>query len=338
VSTLPYLTAELPPAGGQFKASPEDFMVEELPAYEPNGEAQAEHLFVWIEKRGHSTQDVAKALARHCGVQERDLSWAGLKDRNAVTRQYLCGPARFLEPKLGTFAMEGVTVLKSARHRNKLKGGHLAGNRFRIVVRGVERPEVMREGLGRLQKEGLPNFFGEQRFGLGGMNAARGRKILEAGGRHRDRFERKLLLSAFQSDLFNRVLAARLTAREFTKVLRGDVLKKHETGGEFVSEDPTVDQPRLDAFEVSPTGPLFGPEMRKPGHDAAEREGAVLAEQKVELTLFEAGGDETRGTRRLLRIPFALEGVTGDRDVELTFTLPAGSYATVVLRELLKGE
>lgn len=338
MNTLPYVTAGLPPCGGQFKASPEDFVVEELPAYEPNGEALAEHLFLWVEKRGRSTQEVAKALARHCGMQERDVSWAGLKDRQAVTRQYLCAPARYVEPKLATFAMEGVTVLRSARHRNKLKSGHLAGNRFTLTLRGVEKPEVAKEALALLQRHGVPNYFGEQRFGLGGDNAKKGRAILDAGGRHRDRFERKLFLSAYQSDLFNRVLAERVTRGELTRALKGDVLKKHETGGEFVCADPTVDQPRVEAFEVSATGPLFGPEMRAPTDEALARETAVLEAEGITASLFERGGDETRGTRRLMRIPFVLESAEGASELVLRFTLPAGSYATVVLRELLKAD
>lgn len=338
MSGLPTLTQALPGCGGVFKQSPDDFEVEELPAYEPAGAVvgESEHLFLWIEKRGRSTQEVAKALARHCGLSEREVSWAGLKDRQAVTRQYLCAPAAKVEPKLATFAMEGVTVLRSARHRNKLKAGHLRGNRFTIVLRAVERPEVAREILTRLAREGVPNYFGEQRFGLGGDNARRGKAILLAGGRHRDRFERKLFLSAYQADLFNRVLAARLTAGTLTSALVGDVLKKHETGGEFVCADASVDQPRVDAFEVSPTGPLFGPRMRRPEAAVDELEGAVLRDEGIERELFNRGGDETQGARRLLRIPLELDEVEGQATLRLRFTLPAGSYATVVLRELLK--
>ncbi len=178
---LPFLTADLPGCGGSFKATPEDFVVEEIPAYEPSGEQDCEHLFLWIEKRGRSTQDVAKALARHCGMQEKDVSWAGLKDRQAITRQYLCAPARYVEPKLETFVMEGVKVLRTARHRNKLKGGHLRGNRFSLVVRGVTDQGVAKEALARLVKLGIPNFFGEQRFGVGGDNAEKGKRILQSG-------------------------------------------------------------------------------------------------------------------------------------------------------------
>lgn len=335
---LPLLTGALPGIGGAFKATPEDFEVEEIPAYEPAGAVvgESEHLFMWIEKRGRTTQDVAKALARHAGIQERDIGWAGLKDRQAVTRQYLCGPAKALEPKLADFVMEGVTVVRSMRHRNKLKSGHLKGNRFTITLRDVERPEVAREALQMLQQQGVPNYFGEQRFGLGGDNAAKGKAILQAGGRHRDRFERKLFLSAYQSDLFNRVLAARLEAGNFARAITGDVMKKHETGGEFVSADAVVDQPRVDSFEVSPTGPLFGPEMRRPEGEADALEEQVLRDEGIERALFDKGGDETKGTRRLLRIPFKIDEVEGEATLRLKFELPAGSYATIVLRELFK--
>lgn len=337
MSTLPFLTAASPGCGGLFKATPEDFEVEELPAYEPSAEKDCEHLFLWVEKRGHSTQDVARALARHCGFPEKDVSWAGLKDRHAVTRQYLCAPARFVEPKLETFVMPGVTVLRHARHRNKLKGGHLHGNRFIITLRAVKDVDAAKRSLELLVKLGIPNYFGEQRFGLGGDNAAKGKQILLAGGRHRDRFERKLFLSAYQSELFNRVLARRLTDGTYAKALRGDVLKKVPTGGEFICAEPEVDQPRVDAFEVSPTGPLFGPEMRRPEVEVDALENAVLEDEGIERALFDKGGNETSGVRRPLRVPLALEEVNADGDVlRLRFTLPAGSYATVLLRELLK--
>jgi tRNA pseudouridine13 synthase len=334
---LPTLTADLPGCGGSFKATPEDFVVEEIPAYEPSGEQDCEHLYLWVEKRGRSTQDVAKALARHCGMGEKDVSWAGLKDRQAVTRQYLCAPARFVEPKLATFVMEGVTVLRTARHRNKLKGGHLRGNKFSLVVRGVKEQAVAKEVLERLVRLGIPNFFGEQRFGIGGDNASKGKRILQSGGRHRDRFERKLFLSAYQSDLFNRVLAGRLENGTFATALVGDVLKKNLTGGEFLCADPIVDQPRVDSLEVSPTGPLFGPEMRRPEGVVDALEEAVLADEGVTRELFVAGGNETMGVRRLLRIALQLDSATPDAEtLKLEFSLPAGSYATVLLRELLK--
>jgi tRNA pseudouridine13 synthase len=334
---VPFLTSDVPGCGGAFKESPEDFEVEEIAAYEPNGLPNGEHAFLWIEKRGRSTNDVAKLIARHVGIGEREVSWAGLKDRNAVTRQWLSLPWKAAQ-KLEGFSAPGVTVLKTSRHRNKLKSGHLRGNRFTLVVRGVTDVGAAKASFERLCTLGVPNAFGAQRFGLKGDNAERGKQILLSGGRHRDRFERKLFLSAFQSKLFNEVLALRLSRGSFSKVLLGDVLKKQETGGEFVSTEPLVDQPRADAFEVSPTGPMFGPEMRAPEHDAAALEAEVLTASGVTAQTFVAGGDETRGTRRLIRVRIVEPGFEALEPgvVRLRFNLPAGSYATVVLAELLK--
>jgi tRNA pseudouridine13 synthase len=334
---LPYLTKEVPGCGGTFKATPEDFVVEELPAYEPAGDG--DHLFLWVEKRGRSTHDVAKALAQALSLSERDVSWAGLKDRHALTRQFLCVPAKKAEALVPKLALSGVKVLAAKRHRNKLKAGHLRGNRFMLTLRQVTDVAAAKACLDLLAHEGLPNYFGEQRFGSHRDNAARGKAILLAGGRHRDRFERKLFLSAYQAELYNRVLARRLESGTFAKALAGDVLKKHTSGGEFVCEAPAVDQPRIDAFEVSPTGPLFGPEMRAPAGEVAALEASVLEDEGVTAELFVAGGGETRGARRWLRVPLdARLTDEGGGVVRLAFSLPAGSYATVVLRELFKAE
>lgn len=334
---LPYLTADLPAAGGTLKRTPDDFVVEEVPAYEPCGDG--EHLFLWIEKRGWSTPQAGKQLARALGVPEEDVSWAGLKDRDAVTRQYLCLPARRAGDPAAITLPKGIAVLRWGRHRNKLKNGHLRGNRFVLVLRDVAQPDVALEAMARVARLGAPNYFGEQRFGVQKDNAARGKAILQAGGRHRDRFERKLLLSAFQSELFNRVLAQRLADGLFSTVLAGDVLKKLESGGEFVCSEPQVDQPRSDAFEVGATGPLFGPAMRAAEGAVAEREAKVLADEQIEPALFERGGGETQGARRLLRMP--VRDASWERagaDLTVRFTLPAGSYATVVMRELSKAD
>jgi tRNA pseudouridine13 synthase len=335
-SPLPHATAGIPGCGGAFKASPEDFEVEELPAYGPTGEG--EHLLVWVEKRGRTTPEVARALARHCGLEERQVSWAGLKDRQAVTRQYLCLPAKGAEARLPSFALEGVSLVRWDRHRNKLKGGHLHGNRFSLLLRGVRDVGALAESLGLLERLGLPNYYGAQRFGAHGDNAARGKALLLAGGRHRDRFERKLWLSACQSELFNRVLGLRIARGLLGRALLGDVLKKHPTGGEFLCEAPETDQPRMDAFEVAATGPMFGPEMRAPAGEAAALEAAVLAAEGLGPEVFLAGGDETRGARRAVRVPLHVEATTMEGGVRLRFELPAGSYATVVLRELLKDD
>ena len=321
---LPTLTADLPGCGGTFKATPEDFEVEEIPAYEPSGEQDCEHLYLWIEKRGRSTQDVAKALARHCGMNEKDVSWAGLKDRQAVTRQYLCAPARYVEPKLATFVMDGVTVLKTARHRNKLKGGHLRGNRFSLVVRGVTDQAWRRRGWSAWCAWAFPTTSGSSASAWAATTRPRGKRILQSGGRHRDRFERKLFLSAYQSDLFNRVLAQPA----------GGGHLRHRAAGRRAQEEPHRRRVRLrrparsinrasTAFEVSPTGPLFGPEMRRPEGvvDALEERGARPKKASPASSSWPAA-TRRMGARRLLRVPLSLESADGEGEV-LRLTLLA---------------
>ncbi len=333
---VPYLTAAISAAGGLFKATPEDFLVEEIPAYLPSG--TGEHFFLWIEKRQRSTLEVAKALAKHLECDERDISWAGQKDRQAVSRQWLCAPTRFAQPKVSTFQLDGVSILECAPHQNKLKTGHLRGNRFHLTLRDVKDTVAAKETFEMLCQYGAPNAYGQQRFGRHLDNGHKGKAILVSGGRHSDRFERKLFLSAYQSELFNRVLARRIDAGTLQFALLGDVLKK-PTGGEFVCEAPDIDTKRVSQFEVSPTGPLFGPDMRQPAGEVATLEGLVLEEEGIAPSLFLAGKGETLGARRALRMTldnpeFEESGTT----VKVSFSLPSGSYATVVLREILKTE
>lgn len=319
-----------------FKAVPEDFEVEELPAYLPGGEGT--HLYLWVEKVGRDTMDVVRALSRAAGVPEKEIGYAGLKDRHAKTRQYLSIPAS-AEAALQTLELPGVRVLSTTRHGNKLRSGHLRGNRFTLVVRDVRDVDALEASFQQLVAQGLPNAFGEQRFGRHGDNALMGWLLLmgERLPRRPDRFQRKLFLSALQSELFNRMLAERLNAGELARAQLGDVLRKEDSGGLFACEDPLVDQPRVDAFEVSPTGPLFGPKMRAPTHAVAEREQALLTELGLDPEHFQRGRGETEGTRRPYRVRVGepvLERL-GEGNVRLGFSLPAGSYATELLRELL---
>ena len=332
----PLVTADVPPAGGLIKATPEDFIVEEVPAYEPSGEG--DHLYLWVEKRGRDTAEVARLLARAGGVPEREVGYAGMKDRQGITRQWFSLPA-IAEPKLADFAAENVQVLERKRHRNKLRTGHLRGNRFRIRVRDVKDAGAALAAFERLQSSGVPNYFGEQRFGREDDNAALGRKLLR--GERLERaptpFQRRLYLSAWQSLLFNRALAQRIEEGTLGRALPGDVLRKADTGGLFVCEDPVVDQPRVDRFEVSPAGPLLGPKMPKAAGAVAEREAALLADEGLTIDDLRRGRGETEGGRRPYRVP--LEGATvipEGNDLQIELILPRGTYATVVLRELLK--
>ncbi len=334
---LPRLTEDVPGCGGAFKLTPEDFEVEELPAYEPSG--QGEHLYLWVEKRGRDTREVVRALARALGVPEGDVGVAGMKDRHAVTRQLLSVPAR-AEVRLPGFELEGVRVLWARRHGNKLRTGHLRGNRFRLRLRGVKDGGAARESFSRLVARGVPNYFGEQRFGRERANADLGKALLlgQRLPRRPDRFERRLYLSAFQSRLFNRALAARLREGSFDVALLGDVLRREDSGGLFVCEAPEVDGPRVASFEVSPAGPMFGPKMTPSAHGVAEAEAALLADEGVTLADFARGGGETEGARRPYRVRLGSPELSGEgEELVLTFDLPRGAYATEVLAELLKG-
>jgi tRNA pseudouridine13 synthase len=341
---LPFVTTELPGSGGVVRHTPEDFQVDEVPAYLPSGAGS--HLYLRIEKRGRTTRDAVRTLAHALGVPERDAGWAGMKDRDAVTTQWLSFPATKEDPDPASLAAPGLRVLEVSRHGNKLKAGHVRANRFAIAVRGgdLARAAAAAEALAA---RGLPNFFGPQRFGVEGRNAEVGRALLlgeatpEAKRAKRDRFLRRLSLSAYQSSLFNRWLAERMADGLFATAVAGDVLKKLDTGGLFTCEDAAVDGPRVACFEVSPAGPMFGHKLRPAAGDALAREARLLAAEGIALADFARGGGETEGTRRpaRLRVAVELEPLPAPEDGYLArFELPKGSYATVVLRELMKSE
>ena len=340
-SPLPWVTAACTGSGGRLKAAPEDFRVDELPAYLPSGAGP--HLYLHVEKRGRTTREVVRSLALALGVGERDAGYAGLKDRAAVTSQWLSFPVA-RDPDPASLAGDGYRVLSASRHQNKLRPGHARGNAFEVAVRGggLAAAQACAAALAR---SGLPNFFGPQRFGRDGANAALGRALLapdpppEARRAGRDRFLRRFALSAYQSSLFNRWLAMRIADGLFASVLAGDVLKKLESGGLFVCEDPAADGPRVAAFEVSPAGPMFGHQLRPAAAGVpGEREARLLAAEGLTLADFARGGDEAAGTRRAGRLPIEVALSALPDGYLARFALPRGSYATVVMCELMKAD
>jgi tRNA pseudouridine13 synthase len=320
------------------RVAEDDFFVEELPLYEPSGEG--EHLYLTIEKRGRTTPEVVADVARALGARERDAGAAGLKDRRAVTVQRIS--VRSLVPPDQALRIrgEGFRVLAAARHGNKLRPGHLRGNRFHIVVRGVGAEALSRAAAicDRLRALGAANLFGPQRFGRAGDNAVLGRAILLRERQMRDRMLRRLALSALQSELFNRCLAARIADGLFAAAIEGDVMKKRGTGALFVCEDPAADGPRVAAGEIDPAGPLPGHSLFASRGEALRREQAVLAEAAVDSRWFAAGGEEMQGARRPYRIvPEELRvDRAGEDALAVSFALPKGSYAVSVLREITK--
>jgi tRNA pseudouridine13 synthase len=321
----------------RIRVVPEDFCVEEVPLYPPCGDG--EHTFVRIQKRQRNTDDVVLDLARAAGVRPRDVGYAGRKDREALTTQTLSVPG--LDPSAAlTLEWPGVRVLEATPHRHKLRVGQLAGNRFQIRVRDLpesQRSEVS-ERLSALCRTGMPNRFGPQRFGRDGRNVVLGARLLSGAkraGRGKDRRQARFLISALQSAVFNDVLAARQTPLHVLE--NGDVAVIHASGGLFVVEDAAHEQPRADAFEISPTGPIFGPRTLQPVEAVAQREAVALAAREVSLDRLDPPpGIRLRGARRALRVqPTEAGSRHTDDGLWLDFTLPAGSYATVLVREVL---
>jgi tRNA pseudouridine13 synthase len=271
-----------------------------------------------------------------------EIGCAGLKDRHAVTRQYVSIPAR-AEARLSLLESDDLHVLHATRHPHKLRHGHLRGNRFRILIRGVNHSSdsLLSVIVERLRREGMPNFYGVQRFGREGNTAEWGLKLLrgERLPRRPTPFLRKLALSAVQSWLFNDYLATRLQEGLWRTVVRGDVMAKWPTGGLFVAEDLPTEQARFDRRETVSTGPIFGYKMFASRDDAAAREAAVLARANLTLDQFRGQGKLLTGTRRHNLV--YIEDLCWSWEpcgLRLAFSLPAGSYATVLLREIMKTE
>ena len=332
---LPAATDGLPGTGGQTRMCLDDFAVSEIPRFPPSGEGG--YAYAFVEKRGLTTHDLIAAL-REAGVPYNDVGFAGLKDKYAVTRQWLSVPERFAAQLESLDGREGVRVLEISRHTRKLGRGHLRGNRFEIRVRApVEdwrpRAEV---ALQRLESIGLPNYFGPQRFGRFNSNAIDAVRVLRGenvpGGRRLGEF----FVSALQSHLFNWNLKRRMELGLYAAVLDGDRAQRHDTGGAFLVDDPAAETERAQALEISPLLPLYGRKVSG-NLGAAERiEREVLEHFGLTRTLFRRAA---RGAWRISRVrleDLALEATEDGYTVGVT--LPNGAYATCLLRELTKVE
>ena len=324
-------------------ARPDDFEIEEIPLFAPAG--RGDHAWLQVEKCLHTTEEVVRMLARRAGVRPRDVGYAGRKDRVAVARQWFSVPGGGSWVLAGELA-PGVRVLAATRHPHKLRIGQLRGNRFRLRLRGVP-PAVLpaaRERLAEIGRRGLPNRFGPQRYGRDGANPARGLRILLGELRPRDRRHARFLVSALQAAVFDEVLHSR--PLELDDVEAGEIVRLEESGGSFVVEDVAEVRERVRRFEVSPTGPIFGSRTLEPRGAARVREQEALARWGVpaELAARPPRGLRLRGGRRPLRVRVrnpelrVLPGPSGAGAVaELDFELPAGSFASVLLEEVLPG-
>ncbi len=401
---LPYFTTTFPGIGGAIKQRPEDFFVQEIPLYEPSG--VGEHVYAEVQKIGLTTFEAINRIADALHVSARAIGYAGLKDAHALTRQVLSIPGT-TEQAVMDLRIPDLTIQWAARHGNKIRLGHLGGNRFAIKIRQVNPTDVLKlqPVLDVLTTRGMPNYFGEQRFGRRGNNDLLGATLIRgrpeellklllgspnpriddpqvvksranfdkndldgamkgwprnAGLERRilarliktgkpglavraiDERLRRLWVSALQSRLFNEVVRQRI--ERIDKLLDGDLAYKHDNGACFIVESAATEQPRADAFEISPTGPLVGYRMTLPQAEALKVEESIFKSQGLTPGHFkQEGRDRAKGTRRPLRVqPKDVQLAAGvdehGEHITVAFTLPAGSYATVLLRELMKND
>ncbi len=333
---IQFPTSRQPPLhAGVIRCRPEDFQVTEELGFEPDGEG--EHLWIWIEKTANNTEWVARQLARAAGVRAADIGYAGLKDRNAVTRQWFSLPdtRRTASLELGELA-EGVKILELTRNTRKLRRGALKGNRFRIQVCAAE---VHRDPVEKVVEEirmaGVPNYFGEQRFGRDGGNVEKARAMFAGSYRPKSRSERGILISAARSWLFNQILAERVQDKSWNLACEGGVFQLEGSHSVFVPDaiDDEI-RDRVAALDIHPTGALWGRGALMSSGDVALREQS-LADKQADLRdgLESAGLKQERRALRLA-IPDIQFSIT-DEGLELQFSLASGAYATSVLREIV---
>ncbi|MBS2013003.1 MAG: tRNA pseudouridine(13) synthase TruD [Deltaproteobacteria bacterium] len=346
---------ELP--SGRIKASPEDFVVHEIPAYEPSGEGA--HLFLHLEKKNLTTDAAVRAVTKALGVEMRDVGIAGMKDKVALTTQWVSLPIPPKQPDIEerakNLSIDNIRVLVAKRHGNKLKTGHLKGNRFELVVRGIDpaKLDLVKTTLEGFSKDGVPNAFGTQRFGREGDNAERARAWLT--GKERppsDPRLRRFHFSALQSAAFNAVLDARVADGTWALPLEGDLLRKEDTGGIFLCSDVQADRERAARGEVCPTGPIIGAKMRWPDGSVREQEERLVAPfiEGIDLERAKALGEGTRRALRLRVTEMRVEQLLDSASVNpvdendnrehsgalrVLFVLPKGAYATTVLANAL---
>jgi len=323
-----------PSGRGDIKTSPDDFIVKEILPFTPEG--IGEHVFLHVEKAGENTEYVARLLARHAGVRQRDIGFAGLKDRHGRTTQWF---SVWLPGKedLNWSALENenVTILDITRHARKLKRGVLAGNRFELSVRNWQgNRETTEAQLHTIQECGFPNYFGEQRFGHQGRNIEKAIAMFQ--GIKVKREQRSIYLSAARSYLFNLILADRVRSQTWNRLIPGDIVQLDQTHSHFCPE--TMDSAlveRAQTGDIHPTGALFGKGDIGVQKDAFSTENQVIAAQKVIANgLLSAGVEADRRALRAKPKNFTWQ-FQDPNTLYLSFELPAGSYATTLLREII---
>ncbi|QBL08783.1 tRNA pseudouridine(13) synthase TruD [Rheinheimera sp. D18] len=328
---LAYLYAE-PTATALLRQQADDFIVDEQLNFSPSG--AGEHVLLQIEKIGQNTQYVAKQLATLTGLRARDISYAGLKDRHAVTRQWFCfkWPIK-QELDWQSWQLEGCKILDMQRHYRKLRLGALKANLFKIRLREVSNAaDVLKRA--ELLLDGVPNYYGEQRFGINGGNLVLAEQLF-SGQSITDRKLRGLALSAARSFIFNQQVAARINHGLFNQIVDGDVLQLDGSGSVFrAAQTDSALQQRLTEKDLHITAVLAGIGEPMVSATAAEFEQQVLAQY---ASLVQGLEDyRLKVERRAIRlVPQQLAIQQQGADINLSFALPAGCFATSVLRELV---
>nr|WP_086940245.1 tRNA pseudouridine(13) synthase TruD [Thaumasiovibrio occultus] len=324
-----------PESRGVLKAQPEHFQVNEVLGFDFAG--QGEHFLVHIRKRGENTKYVVNELAKACGVKSRDVSWAGLKDRHAVTEQWISVhlPGK-PDPDLTEFVEThpGVEVVATARHDKKLRPGDLQGNRFVITVSDFEASADIETRLGAIREHGVPNYFGAQRFGREGNNITSARNWGRGEFKVRDKSKRSFYLSAARSYLFNMVASARLEQGKFAQAMLGDCLQYGNSENCVVAE---TEQHLADVANGAAviTGPMTGDNALPTKGDAQAFEQSIIDVEPDLLAVIR--DNRMRHDRRALRLlPTDMEWSLAENALTVTFTLPAGAFATAVMRELIQ--
>ena len=319
----------------------EDFQVEEIPTYLPDG--QGNHLFLWIEKTDTSASELISRISRQLDVAVRDIGVAGQKDRRAITRQFVSVP-RSCEPQLASFSDSNIRILSVSAHGNKLRTGHLKGNRFRIVLRPEQGSLILPQSaeaastrLDEIRQLGFPNYFGSQRFGIDASSLREGIQLLRdptfarQWNPQKRRFMKKMLPSAVQSAVFNLVLAERVDNKTFRSPLQGDVVCSKTGIRPFAFSDAAPD-----LTELVPMGPMPGPKMMPASAGVADAEDKQMAKLGLAESDFAGSGKQTPGVRRrMVAFPEATETrLEPDGSLLMQFSLSSGCFATVLLDQL----
>lgn len=319
-----------------FKSCHEDFVVDERLPFEPDGEG--EHLFLLMEKKGENTDWVAGLLARYAGVRRQAVSYAGRKDRHGITRQWFCvSLPGMADPDWSGLESDSMRIIRQSRHRKKLKIGTLKANDFCITLRNIDvDPAVVNTRLEQISREGVPNYFGEQRFGRHGQNIEKAVDML--GGQLRvRRNKRSVYLSSARSWLFNRVLSEKVSEAVWNQYLSGDVLGFQDSNSLIFETPDDAMMARLDGGELSPTSPLWGGGLSKVADQVLAFESSITARYpQLSDGLERTGMLQERRVNRVIpqQMTWVWESSSEGDSLVLRFRLPKGCFATSVLREL----